>query len=42
MKNFRSLYTSKVTDEFVPLFDYEQAIAAGIEMAGRQPVHEEE
>ncbi|MFW6180800.1 MAG: NAD(P)H-dependent oxidoreductase subunit E [Spirochaetota bacterium] len=42
LQNFRSLYTAKVTDEFVPLFDYEKALAPGIEIAGRQPVHEEE
>lgn len=40
LQNFRNLYT--VTDEFVPLFDYEKALAPGIEIAGRQPVHEEE
>ncbi len=42
LKNFRRLYTEKVTEEFTPMFDYEKAIAAGIEVAGREPVYEEE
>ncbi len=40
LKNFPHLYNAKVSDEFIPLFDYERAIADGIEVAGRPPVHE--
>ncbi len=40
IRNFHRLYASKVKEGFMPLFDYDKAIAAGIEIAGRQPVHE--
>jgi len=43
LKNFHSLYTAKVTtEEFIPPFDYKKALAAGIQIAGREPVVEEE
>jgi len=43
LKNFHNLYTAKViSDEFIPPFDYDKALAAGIEIAGREPVLEEE
>jgi [NiFe] hydrogenase diaphorase moiety large subunit len=43
LQNFRGLYENLCkTDEFIPPFDYEKAIAVGIEIAGRDPVEEEE
>jgi len=43
LQNFRGLYESLCkTDEFVPPFEYEKALAAGVEIAGREPVEEEE
>ncbi len=43
LRNFHSLYTAKAkTDEFIPPFDYEKALAVGIQIAGREPVVEEE
>lgn len=43
LQNFRGLYEDLCkTDEYIPPFDYEKAIAAGIEIAGRDPVEEEE
>jgi [NiFe] hydrogenase diaphorase moiety large subunit len=43
LQNFRSLYEDLCkTDDYIPPFDYEKAIAAGIEIAGRDPVEEEE
>lgn len=43
LQNFPKLYSRLVKgDDFVPPFDYEKALAPGIEMAGRQPVVEEE
>jgi len=43
LRNFQHLYNEKVkTDEYIPPFDFENAIAAGIEIAGREPVMEEE
>jgi [NiFe] hydrogenase diaphorase moiety large subunit len=43
LQNFRTLYTSKtVSADFIPPFDYEAALAPGIEIAGREPVEEEE
>ena len=43
LQNFRGLYEALCkTDEFVPPFEYEKALAAGVEIAGREPVEEEE
>jgi [NiFe] hydrogenase diaphorase moiety large subunit len=43
LQNFRDLYENLCkTDEYIPPFDYEKAIAVGIEIAGRDPVEEEE
>jgi [NiFe] hydrogenase diaphorase moiety large subunit len=43
LQNFRGLYEALCkTDEFMPPFEYEKAIAAGVEIAGREPVEEEE
>jgi len=43
LKNFRHLYTARVVSEdYIPPFDFEKAIAAGVEIAGREPVTEEE
>jgi len=43
LQNFRSLYEDLCkTNEYIPPFDYEKAIAAGVEIAGRDPVEEEE
>jgi [NiFe] hydrogenase diaphorase moiety large subunit len=43
LKNFPDLYNAKLkSDDFVPVFDFNQALAEGIEIAGRQPVWEEE
>jgi [NiFe] hydrogenase diaphorase moiety large subunit len=43
LQNFRKLYEDVCkTDEYVPPFDYEKAIAVGVEIAGREPVEEEE
>jgi len=43
LQNFHGLYEALCkTDEFVPPFEYEKAIAAGVEIAGREPVEEEE
>jgi [NiFe] hydrogenase diaphorase moiety large subunit len=43
LKNFRKLYSQKcASEEYIPPFDYQRAIAAGIEIAGREPVDEED
>jgi [NiFe] hydrogenase diaphorase moiety large subunit len=43
LKNFRKLYSEKcASEEYIPPFDYDRAIAAGIEIAGREPVEEED
>lgn len=43
LKNFRHIYDAKVVStEYIPAFDFERAIAAGIDIAGREPVMEEE
>ncbi len=43
LKNFRKLYSQKcASEEYIPPFDYDRAIAAGIEIAGREPVEEED
>jgi hypothetical protein len=43
LQNFRGLYEALCkTDDYIPPFDYEKAIAVGIEIAGRDPVEEEE
>ena len=43
LRNFRKLYEDLCkTDEYIPPFDYEKAIAVGVEIAGRDPVEEEE
>jgi [NiFe] hydrogenase diaphorase moiety large subunit len=43
LQNFRGLYEDMCkTDDYIPPFDYEKAIAIGVEIAGREPVEEEE
>jgi [NiFe] hydrogenase diaphorase moiety large subunit len=43
LQNFRVLYEALCkTDEYIPPFDYKKAIAAGVDIAGREPVEEEE
>jgi [NiFe] hydrogenase diaphorase moiety large subunit len=43
LKNFRKLYSQKcASEDYIPPFDYDMAIAAGIEIAGREPVEEED
>ncbi|RKX99847.1 MAG: hypothetical protein DRP54_06490, partial [Spirochaetes bacterium] len=43
LKNFKALYEELCkAEDYIPPFDYEKAIAAGIEIAGREPVVEEE
>ena len=43
LQNFRNLYEDLCkTDDYIPPFDYEKAIAVGVEIAGRDPVEEEE
>lgn len=43
LKNFHHLYDANaISTEYIPPFDFERAIAAGIEIAGRKPVIEEE
>jgi [NiFe] hydrogenase diaphorase moiety large subunit len=43
LQNFHGLYEALCkTDEYIPPFDYEKAIAVGVEIAGREPVEEEE
>jgi [NiFe] hydrogenase diaphorase moiety large subunit len=43
LQNFRNLYEDLCkTDEYIPPFNYEKAIAVGVEIAGRNPVEEEE
>jgi [NiFe] hydrogenase diaphorase moiety large subunit len=43
LKNFPDLYHKKLkSEDFFPVFDFKQALAEGIEIAGREPVWEEE
>jgi len=43
MKNFPKLYSSLIkTEEYVPTFDWDKALADGIAIAGRKPVWEGE
>ena len=43
LKNFQDLYQAKIKpEEYVPRFNFDKALADGIEIAGRQPVWEEE
>lgn len=43
LKNFNSVYKARIrADEFSPTFDFEKAIKDGVEIAGREPVMEEE
>jgi [NiFe] hydrogenase diaphorase moiety large subunit len=43
LQNFHGLYEALCkTDEYIPPFDYEKAIAVGVDIAGREPVEEEE
>jgi [NiFe] hydrogenase diaphorase moiety large subunit len=43
LKNFQNLYQAKIKpEEYVPRFNFDKALADGIEIAGRQPVWEEE
>jgi [NiFe] hydrogenase diaphorase moiety large subunit len=43
IKNFPKVYQSVMkSDEFIPPFDFDKALKEGIEIAGREPVWEEE
>ncbi|MCK5569622.1 MAG: hypothetical protein KAJ15_07885, partial [Spirochaetes bacterium] len=43
LKNFQNLYRARIKPEdYVPRFNFDKALADGIEIAGRQPVWEEE
>jgi [NiFe] hydrogenase diaphorase moiety large subunit len=43
LQNFHGLYEALCkSEEYIPPFDYEKAIAVGVEIAGREPVEEEE
>jgi [NiFe] hydrogenase diaphorase moiety large subunit len=43
MRNMPGLYSARLrSEDFIPLFDFDKALAEGIAIAGRQPVWEEE